>query len=72
MITKSCECEHSSHFYRTGGERTLSPYGNPTHKYGVKFNSTILRGVKTPFGTFNVCKDCATDCLDAYTPEKGE
>ena len=55
-----CECEHISHL-----EYEKTPNGKEGHDYGIK--STILIPVKTPFGTFNVCPDCANDC---YSPEQ--
>ena len=55
-----CECEHVSHFDRG----RLSPHGNPTHKYGVKYYASFMRKVKTIFNTYNVCKDCLEDCWD--------
>jgi hypothetical protein len=53
-----CECEHVSHFEHD----KRSPNGNPTHKYGQKFYEHHMTIVKTEYGTFHVCKDCANDC----------
>lgn len=58
--SKSCECEHAAHLY--AGE--LTPHGNPGHKYMQRFMQ--LAPVKTAYGTFRVCPDCAKDCL-AYS-----
>lgn len=57
MMTRLCECEHAAHFERD--KRT--PNGNPGHKWGAKFATRVP--VKTPYGTFHVCVDCASDCL---------
>jgi hypothetical protein len=54
----SCLCEHIAHSDRN--ERT--PNGNPGHTYGARYHPTFLVNVKTPYGTFLVCKDCAKDC----------
>ena len=54
---EKCECEHISHF------GSLSPNGNPTHKYGVKYFERYMTTIKTKYGTFRVCKACAEDCL---------
>jgi len=56
-----CECEHIAH-----ASKQLTPYGNPGHTYGVKFSTSYMEKIKTPSGTFNVCKDCARDCLDNF------
>lgn len=58
MDTKRCECEHVAHVDRD--ERT--PNGNPAHAYGVRFAERALETIKTTFGTFAVCRDCARDC----------
>jgi hypothetical protein len=59
LNTKSCECEHVSHF----DKKKRSPAGNPNHRYGTKFAESFITPVKTPYGTFHVCDDCAKDCL---------
>lgn len=56
----SCQCEHACHMHDEG--RKLSPNGNPGHVYGKKFYERALTHVKTPFGVFTVCPDCAQDC----------
>lgn len=56
-----CECEHAAHFHDEGKK---TPFGNPGHKYGQDFHK--LESVKTPYGTFKVCVDCAVDCLNEY------
>lgn len=63
-LTAKCECEHESHFCYAN-----TPNGNPAHKYGVYYAQSFITPVKTPFGTFNVCKDCAEDC---YHPDNLE
>lgn len=57
VLTSKCECEHEAHF---GDGNT--PNGNHGHKYGVYFAHHYIVPVKTAYGTFNVCKDCAGDC----------
>lgn len=52
-----CECEHAAHVDRN--RRT--PAGNPGHRYGAPFFN--LKRVRTVFGHFDVCEDCARDCL---------
>jgi len=65
MTIFACECEHVCHEH--GGPFKLSPNGNPGHKYGAsKFAAGFIIPVKTSCGTFNVCKDCAEDCLFEY------
>lgn len=63
-IRNWCECEHSAHTDRAEGVKT--PNGNPGHEYGANFNKNYMKAVKVPFGTFNVCLDCADDCLAEY------
>jgi len=58
---QTCECEHVAHF-----ERTLTPHGNAGHKYGARFVPAVIVSVKTPVGTFKVCRDCEDDCLHLY------
>ena len=57
---KPCQCEHCCHFHDKG--RKLSPNGNPSHRYGIRFHTLYLVTVKTDRGAFTVCKDCAEDC----------
>lgn len=45
-----------------------TPNGNPGHKYGVRFHELAVVNVKTPYGTFRVCRDCADDCLASHAP----
>jgi hypothetical protein len=59
MNTQKCRCEHEAHFDRT--KRT--PFGNPGHEYGVSYAEPLIQTVKTTWGTFQVCPDCAKDCL---------
>lgn len=61
MITEPCQCEHAAHF-PDEGKRT--PNGNPGHDYSQRFASTFIHRVKTTGGTFDVCRDCFTDCID--------
>ena len=57
-----CECEHVCHMDTS----KRSPLGNPGHKYGAKFHSLYCEQIKTPYGTFRVCRDCAKDCYAMY------
>jgi hypothetical protein len=62
---QACQCEHAAHFgaeYNSNNP-VLTPNGNPGHKYGAESN---LTAVKTPFGIFHVCGDCAKDCYREY------
>ena len=65
-----CQCEHAAHFLEH--ERVqrvpapLTPNGNPGHRYGQDFSDLFIVGVRTPYGTFSVCKDCARDCYQDY------
>jgi hypothetical protein len=61
MIVKACECEHAAHFE---DEQARTPNGNPGHKYGVRFAPRAMHVAKTTGGTFTVCRDCFTDCID--------
>jgi hypothetical protein len=62
-IIRNCQCEHESHH----GSDKLTPNGNPGHRYGVRFWPEYLINVKTIYGDFQVCKDCAEDC---YHPDR--
>jgi hypothetical protein len=59
LVTRHCECEHVAH---SRNREHLTPNGNPGHKYGVRYALSYLVKVKTTYGTFEVCKDCADDC----------
>jgi hypothetical protein len=59
---KPCECEHAAHFF-DDGPRQHTPHGNPGHVYGTRFVPRVLSPLKTTYGTFTVCADCASDCL---------
>lgn len=52
-----CECEHISHTEPS----KFTPKGDVGHAYGDTFGS--LARVKTSYGTFSVCEDCADDCV---------
>lgn len=62
MHTSKCDCEHIAHM--EAHERT--PNGNPGHTYQAKFADTFMTAVITPYGTFNVCKDCRNDCYHQF------
>lgn len=62
-ILHKCECEHDAHFEKN--KRT--PNGNPGHNYQSEYFENYMRTVRTPYGSFLVCKDCAEDCLHRYT-----
>ena len=59
---KTCECEHVGH--TEPGEHT--PNGNPGHKYLAKYHDSYVKRVKTPYGVFQLCRDCAEDCYHTY------
>lgn len=59
----ACECEHAGH---TDRDSFKTPNGNYGHKYGRKFVSQFICSVQTPHGIYNVCKDCAADCMAHY------
>lgn len=63
MMMLACQCEHRAHFEKDA----RTPYGNPGHKYGVQYARGYTQVVKTPWSSFTVCRDCADDCLDAYS-----
>jgi hypothetical protein len=58
---KQCECEHIAHF---PDEQAKTPNGNIGHSYGKPTGE--LTPIKTEWGTFKVCLDCASDCLGHY------
>ena len=55
----TCQCEHACHTDKA----KRSPAGNPGHRYGQIFALSAERRVRTAWGTFLVCYDCAKDCL---------
>lgn len=60
MTEVHCQCEHVSH---------IEPdRHNVAHEYYAPVPS--VQPVKTPFGTFHVCTDCAGDCLLIYVNHK--
>lgn len=61
---KPCECEHAAHFRDQDMTNDLTPNGNPGHHYAARFAPTFLHVAKTTGGTFTVCRDCFTDCID--------
>jgi hypothetical protein len=69
--TAPCECEHAAHFHDEV-PRSLTPHGNPGHRYQTPFMVAQLVTVHTLFGPFTVCPDCAADCyagrLARYLP----
>jgi hypothetical protein len=60
MMTMPCDCENHAHTDKS--QRT--PNGNPSHDYGQRFEQRAIVIVKTPYGDFAVCADCANDCHD--------
>lgn len=54
-ITAACTCEHVSHFE------------GDTHEYGAEFNVEDITQVRTDFGMFTVCVQCAETCLRDHT-----
>lgn len=68
----ACECEHACHFIEEQPSnqatvRFLSPNGNPGHEYAVEFSKAKLVTVATVYGHFDVCPDCAKDCMQHGT-----
>ena len=61
-MNMDCACEHISHFEKL----KHTPNGNPAHDYGMGFSPLFMTTVKTLYGTFRVCKDCAEDCLSEH------
>ena len=59
-VSKECQCEHIAHFVH----EELTPNGNPGHKHGTRVYTLIP--IKTEYGIFMVCEDCAQDCLLDY------
>ena len=57
-VSKNCTCEHSCHF---SGEPNNA--GQNTHRYMEVPSVTV---VKTPFGAFDTCQQCADVCLKNY------
>lgn len=67
-IQLHCECEHASHFDEV--LQHLHESSNKKHPYGEN-GFLDLQEVKTPHGTFHVCRDCAETCLmDFYKPQE--
>lgn len=59
---RQCQCEHIAHF--ESDKRT--PNGNPSHRADSFFHLDFIEPVKTPYGTFHVCRDCANDCYETW------
>lgn len=57
MTNYACECEHCEHFE---DERTTRD--NHAHEYGAHFCESELVTFATHFGTFRICRDCASGC----------
>lgn len=57
MTEVHCQCENQHH-----------KVGDMKHDYYAPVAS--VQPVKTPFGTFHVCTDCAGDCLLIYVNHK--
>lgn len=56
-----CQCEHTKHF-SDGGRTTPIDGGSWGHRYGARCASTVA--IKTIYGTFNVCPECAEGCYE--------
>lgn len=64
-MTGACSCENEHHFddkWNVPGPHRSTHH----HEYGEVFGKSELVEVKTPFGTFEVCKACADNCLKEY------
>lgn len=55
VMTNPCECEHADHFDDC-----------PSHPYGKECDLERMTFVRTPFGTFTVCVDCARTHLKQF------
>lgn len=65
---RRCECEHIAH---ASSEypleiKALTPNGNPGHEFYTQFNERAIVHVRSPYGIYRVCKDCAADCMHDY------
>lgn len=56
-----CQCEHIAH---DGYEPT--PNGLKGHPDNHEVDALATRKVKTPYGTYTVCLDCASDCYSQF------
>jgi hypothetical protein len=69
MVTSSfssrirCECEHICHLSNLRN----SPNGNPGHRHGQSFDIVYVKTIKTEYGTYILCRDCADDCHKQVT-----
>ena len=63
---KRCECEHVAHGSESYPSYYKTPHGNPGHDFYAVFAETALVKVKTPFGIFRCCPDCASDCYTQF------
>ena len=57
-----CQCEHVAHTSEGMKALETTPNGNAGHPYGETDENAQLVDIKTTWGTFTVCKDCAEDC----------
>ena len=55
-ITGWCQCENLCHCHDESPDK-------PGHEYGATFDVEDLTEVRTIFGRFVVCVDCARTCL---------
>lgn len=55
-MTAPCECEHRDHFANPDGPP-------PEHPYGEEVDIEKVTQIRTIFGRFTVCVDCATTCM---------
>jgi hypothetical protein len=58
LVSKNCMCEHSCHFNNEPNNA-----GQTTHHY---MEEVAVTTVKTAFGAFDVCQQCADVCLKNY------
>lgn len=61
MKMLACQCEHVAHM-RDANIHSRTPNGNHGHIYGIEYSDTYMCIVKTPWGSFTICKDCSDDC----------
>jgi hypothetical protein len=55
-LTSPCQCEHDSHF--SSGSPAVD---HSCHEYMQEFISGEVKPIKTIYGTFQMCKQCAND-----------
>lgn len=52
-----CQCEHEAHFDLSAADDPM--VGHSCHKYMNEFPESYVVEVRTTYGTYKMCKDCA-------------